>query len=121
MDDFNPDYFRISDTVNGAIPVDKRLPRHKRREKFLKGPIPWAWLSPAASLPGKALQVAVALWFQAGIKGEPTVNLSCKVLRDMGVKRNAGYRGLAELEGAGLVSAVRHQGRLPIVTILEPK
>ncbi len=32
---------------------------------------------------------------------------------------HAGYRGLAALEAARLVSVVRHRGRNPIVTILD--
>lgn len=95
----------------------KSLPRHKPGEKFLKGPIPWNWLTAAAKLSGKALHVAVVLWFTAGIKYSPTIALSGKVLKDMGVQRNAAYRGLAVLEEAGLVAVIRHRGRCPRVTI----
>ena len=99
----------------------KALPRHKTGGKFLKGPIPWDWLSMAASLPGKALHVAIALWFHAGIKQERTVTLSGTVLKNMGVKRNSAYRGVAALEEFGLISTIRQCGRSPIVTILEVK
>ena len=83
------------------------------------GPIPYKWLCVAGALPGQALQVAMALWFLAGMKKVATVALSNAVLRDFGVSRYAGYRGLAALEAAGLVSVVRHRGRNPIVTILD--
>lgn len=66
------------------------------------------------------MQVAIAVWFLAGVNRDRTVALSGKVLLGMGVSRNAGYRGLEALEAAGLVSAVRRRGRVPIVTILEP-
>jgi hypothetical protein len=102
-----------------ANPPSQELPRHKRGEKFLKGPIPWKWVTQAARLPGKALQVGVALWFLAGIERRRTVALSGSVLRGLEVDRHAGYRGLRALEMAGLVSVSRHLGRNSIVTILD--
>ena len=93
-------------------------PRHRAGEKFLKGPIPWNWLAAAARQPGKALHVAIVLWFFAGVKRTGTVALSGAALRGFGVNRHAGYRGLAVLERAGLVSVARHPGRMPVVTIL---
>jgi hypothetical protein len=98
----------------------KKLPRHEPGQKFLKGPIPLNWLSLAASQPGKALHVALALWFWAGMKRSRQVTLSMSWLRaTLGVDRHSGYRGLAALEVIGLVSVVRHQGRKPIVTLLD--
>ncbi len=96
-----------------------RPPRHRPGEKFLKGPIPWNWLSSAAREPGKALHVAIVLWLLAGIKRTRTIALSGSVLRGLGVNRHSGYRGLGSLEAAGLVSVVRHPGRNPVVTIRE--
>jgi hypothetical protein len=102
-----------------ALAQTRKLPRHKRNEKFLKGPIPWAWLIAAASLPGKALHVGIHLWFWAGIKRNRTVRWSVSGIAAMGVTRSSAHRGLVGLEGAGLVSVVRHAGRKPLVTILE--
>ena len=99
--------------------VGTKLPRHKPGEKFLKGPIPWNWLAQAVSQPGKALHVAIALWFLAGVKRTRTVPLSGSVLDELGVSRYSGYRALTALEHAGLVRVERHRGRNPIVTILE--
>jgi hypothetical protein len=97
----------------------KRLPRHRRGERFLLGPIPLAWLCPACRLRGKALTVAMALWFQAGLQGgSPTVVLTRSLLRQFGVTdRHAGYRALKALEAADLVEVERHTGRCPRVTI----
>jgi hypothetical protein len=117
MDLYDPDKLKLPVFMIGQAKGTNRLPRHKPGGRFLKGPIPWDWLSVAARLPGKALHVATALWFAAGIKNTRVVALSGKVLRDMGVQRNAGYRGLDALEGAGLVSVDRHSGRCPLVTM----
>jgi hypothetical protein len=114
----------VSKRLTLPIPPAKSIvsptpPRHKPGEKFLKGPIPWTWLAKAAHQPGKALHVAIALWFLAGITRKRTVALSGAVLQALGVNRHSGYRGLAALEQAGLVSVERHSGHHSCVTLLE--
>ncbi len=118
MDSFDPKRLSLSRATVNTAPKKQAPPHHRLGERFLKGPIPWNWLKVATALPGQALQVAMALWFLVGMKKVATVALSGAVLRDLGVSRYAGYRGLTALEGAGLVSVERHAGRHPIVTIL---
>lgn len=96
----------------------QKPPRHKPGEKFLKGPIPWYWVTIAAQLPGKAFQVGMVIWFLAGIKNSRTVALSSKTSEGLGVSRYARYRGLKALEEANLVTVSRHAGHNPTVTIL---
>ena len=98
---------------------NKKPPRHKPGEKFLRGPIPWDWLCRAAHQPGKALHVAIAIWFLAGIKDNRKLVLSNAVPRMLGVNRHAKSRGLKALERAGLVVVERQRGRSPLVTILD--
>ena len=103
-----------------ATRPNHKIPRHKVGQKFLKGPIPLDWLSLAATQPGKTLHVALALWFWVGLRKSCEVALSMAWLRKtFGMNRYAGYRGLAMLERAGLVSVVRHQGRKSLVTLLD--
>lgn len=104
---------------DGKVPQSKRPPRHRSGERFLRGPIPSAWLERAGNLPGKTLHVAVALWFQAGITKKRTVKLSYKDLARLGCKHEAGRRALKRLEAAGLVEVDSQNGRSPVVTILE--
>ena len=99
----------------------EKAPRHKSGERFLRGPIPMAWLLRASKIAGrgKGLHVAIALWYLSGLNRQAsTVKLSGTVLREFGVDRHAGYRGLEKLEKAGLVSVIRHRGRSPLVSIL---
>jgi len=96
-----------------------KLPRHHPGEKFLKGPIPLRWLTRAATLPGKALHVALALWFQAGVERSATVRLNLSRLQDFGVERSAGSRALTMLATCRLVAVWQRPGCAPIVTILE--
>ncbi len=104
---------------DGDPPVSKQPPRHKPGELFLKGPIPWNWLTRAARLPGRALQVALIVWFGAGLEKNRTVPFSYKRAAEMGCKREAARRGLAALERDGLVSVERGPGRSPRVTLNE--
>ncbi len=107
----------------GAIPPRKpaqtRAPRHRRGEMFLRGPIPLDWIARASQLGGKALQVGIALWFVAGMKRTWSVPLNLSQSERFGFDRFSGSRGLAVLEGAGLVRVERHPGRKPIVAILD--
>ncbi len=118
MDPLNPKRLALPKS-KAKQKVSTKPPHHKPGQRFLKGPIPWDWLDQAARQPGKALHVAIALWFLAGVKRTRTVALSGSVLSGLSVKRHSGYRGLTALEQAGLVRVERHPGRNPIVTILE--
>lgn len=112
-----------SDRFRLARSPDRRrstnLPRPKNSERFLKGPVPLAWLEIAAQLPGKSLHVGVALWFLGGLQKSRVVRLSNANGIRFGLDRNAKYRGLAWLEVAGLVTVERKLGRAPVVTINE--
>lgn len=113
------DRFRANGQAVANRPRAKRPPRHRAGLWFVWGPIPGEWIGPAAALPGKALAVALAVWFVAGKAKCRTVKLSTESLRWFSVGRRAAYRGLRALERAGLVAVERHAGRCPVVTILE--
>ncbi len=73
----------------------------------------------AGKQPGRALHVAVVLWYRAGMGGGNAVRLTASARTEIGLKPDAASRGLAALEKAGLVSVVRHAGRIPVVTLLD--
>ena len=104
----------------GQIPRKKtKAPRHKNSEWFLKGPVPLNWLTIAGRAPGRALHVAIVLWYRSGLTKSGVMPLPLLVLKQMGVDRYAARRGLAALEEAGLVSVKRTQGKKPVVTLLD--
>lgn len=113
---FDIERFRARET----IPTPKRNNRaRKPGEWFLRGPIPGTWLKRAGKLPGKAVLVSLAVWYQVGVDRVQTVKL-CRFTRDrFGITRYSLHRGLAALEKAGLVTVVRAKGSCPVVTILE--
>ena len=107
----------LDSTVQSVV----RIPRPSPRERFLCGPIPWRWIMEAARLPGRALHVGLAIWLYARIRRTGEVRLSVAPLyAELGVSRTAAGRALRHLEQARLIAVVRHVGRKPIVTLLDP-
>jgi hypothetical protein len=117
--DFDPDKLRLPPSFTVAAAPGKQLPRHRPREKFLKGPIPWTWLEKAFLLPGKALHVALLLWQTGGYTNNRTVRLCLNGALPEGLNRQSARRGLKQLTLAGLVSVLRRHGRGLVVTLLD--
>jgi hypothetical protein len=102
--------------TNMPSPPPQRPPQ-RVKGAFLKGPIPLGWLEAAGRLSGKALHVGTFLWYKAGLTKSMTVKPSYEELRRFGVLPDAFQRALVKLEAAGLVTADKHPGRKPRVTI----
>ena len=85
--------------------------------RFIKGPIPLKWIIAASKLSGKTLHISMVLWFLKGVNKNYTVKLSGKLIRSFGVSRSTLYRGLNNLEKAGLITVQRKMGQSPMVTI----
>lgn len=94
-------------------------PAAERRAKFLKGPVPWAWIEVTAKLPGQALAVGLVLWRLRGATNSRVIRLGNADLGALGIKRSAKSRALASLKQAGLIAVDQLPGRLPVVTILD--
>lgn len=95
----------------------EKPPRHRSGQRFLKGPIPLAWLKPAMRQSPPGAKAAIILWYLAGLTKSKEVRPSRRDWDAFGMDRKAGYRGLKALASAGLISVDRHRGRCPIVTI----
>jgi hypothetical protein len=91
---------------------------HRRTSLFLKGPIPLAWLSVAAAIPGKALNVALAIRWVADMSKGGEVHVTKAALKYFGLSEDAYRDGLGRLEVAGLVAVTRKAGRRARVKIL---
>jgi hypothetical protein len=120
MDTFNVQNLALPSSEMVTLPREKKTPpRHKTGEKFLKGPIPLNWLSCAAQLQGKSLQVGLSLWFLAGLTNSRTIKLSQSSLSDFGVNRHCKYRALKWLEEANLITMTNGAGQSPSVTLID--
>lgn len=117
--------WRIEDFVASApeqVPVPRQPSRGvtKRRAPFLKGPIPLAWLSKAASLRKPALPAGLCLWFQLGVSGQSRIRVSAGVRKKLGLSAGQMLRGLRALSQAGLVRFAKSgRGRCAVVEILD--
>lgn len=97
----------------------KKRPRNRDQSgRFIKGPLPFKWICTAASLPGRALAVGLALWFEAGCKKSDTVTLTSKLLASFGIERGAKMRALLNLKKAGLIDYSVTPGKNPDVRIV---
>jgi hypothetical protein len=120
----SPDLFDAESLQGSSVDLNavrnrpsRKPPRHGHGEPFLKGPIPWGWLEQAMQLPGKALQVALVLWRNAGCKRNRTVKLCLSGKLPGGLNEQSARRGLRSLSEAGLVSISRQAGRGLEVTL----
>jgi len=83
-----------------------------------------AWLGRACALPGKALAVALAIWFLSGLRrGEKVgLKLTGEILKRFDVSdRWKKSRALTALREAGLIEVEQRPGKNPLVTIVEVK
>ena len=72
----------------------------------------------ASALPGKASQIGIVLWYLCGLRKNYTVVLANGLLEQFHISRQAKYRCLKALEGAGLIAVEERKDRNPRVTIL---
>ena len=123
MSSFDPNKFRIPDSDGKQIkqaPIpEKKLIGKTQNHKFLKGPIPLAWLIAAARLPGKTFVVGVVIWYRAGLCKAPIIKLPSTVLSLFGINRHTKRRALESLEKASLISVDRSPGKNPTITIID--
>ena len=91
-----------------------------KRDPTLHLPIPWIWWHRACALPGRALRVAVALWFQGGWLGNRAeFPFDLSRWESLGLTRFSAGRGVQSLEAARLISVERRPGRSPVVMVLD--
>lgn len=105
--------------LQGEKPKPRSAKGRPKIGKVFLARVDMEWLSRAAALKGKALHVGIALWYLSGLKKSRTVRLTTKVRNMLSIDRHAGYRALNALEDAGLVTVERHNGRLPVVQIID--
>jgi hypothetical protein len=104
---FDPSILSIGQQCTEDYPI----PRPGQRDTFLPGPIPWAWWSRAALLPGRALHVASAVCYLTGLERGAMVSFALGDLAlFLGVSQQAMRRGLRALESVSLVEVQSRSG-----------
>lgn len=121
---------RIQATVERVTAVRRRAshettasekPTRSKRMvgRFIRGPIPLAWLVAATGAGTKSLNVALALWHQDGMKRGESFRVTPGVLAPFSVSPRTARQTLARFESLGLVTVEFARGRGPLVTILD--
>jgi DNA-binding transcriptional ArsR family regulator len=88
------------------------------RNKFIKGPLDFVWLSEARKLGVTALWVGLNLWFLRGLRRSNSFIVSNLMMQEWGVQPDAKSRALRALEKAGLIRVERRGKRSPQVTLV---
>jgi hypothetical protein len=112
----NPDDLRIN-CAPDAISVTKTIGRQNKC--FIKGPLPHAWISRAIAAGNSAISLGLVLWFLRGWKKQNEFRLTNVELRKWNIDRHQKYRGLVQLEKAGLIKVKRENCKNPKVKLLK--
>lgn len=102
-----------------ALPPAPQSHHRRPQEPFLRGPVPMLWLANAHALSKAAMGVALALWFQKGVRGHGgPVKVTSAVRRHMGLSNDQAQRGIQALAAAGLLRICKGgRGHCTIVEI----
>ncbi len=84
---------------------------------FIKGPVPLEWLSAVAKLPGKCLNVAMAIQWLMGMSGGKPAKLTAKALRSLNVSDDTTSDCLRRMEQAGLIDVTRQPGQRSVICV----
>jgi hypothetical protein len=89
------------------------------KKRFLKGPIPLDWLTAAAKLPGKAINVGIALWWLAGMSKTGILKLTRQSQLALNISKDAERDGLRRLRQAGLIELTAQPGQRHSIRIIK--
>ena len=85
---------------------------------FIRGPLFLSWFKRAMAAGKPAVFVGLVLWYRKGLEKRDTVRLTNVELKNWGISRQTKYRGLDQLETAGLIKINRKCKHNPVVQIL---
>jgi len=89
----------------------------KKYKKFIPA-IPWNWITKVAKLKGKALNVAIVIYYLYMVKKSIEFKLSNKILKEFGVNRNSKAKALKILEINKIINVVHEKGNSPTIKLL---
>lgn len=106
----------VSSRTRAAAEVE--LPRPRKGERFIMGPLPLDWLQTASKCGGRGTEIALLLWYAAGWQKKNPVKFSLAVRKEFEIHDRTAKRVLVRMQEAGLVEVAFHRGRSPVVTLL---
>ena len=88
-----------------------------RKERFLKGPIPFPWIRGHVLHPVDRLILILRAY--ADMLRSDAMKVTADILRDAGIEdRKTAYRAIDKLEASGALLVRRKRGRRPIVRLV---
>jgi|GEM_PF-1569356 len=84
-----------------------------KSEAFLKGPIPMSWINRVASLPGKVLNVALAIRWLSDMNANQPIKLTRNAMERFNFSSDAASAALKLMEKNGLIKIQRLRGQKP--------
>ena len=90
----------------------------QKTEAFLKGPIPISWLNRAARLPGKSINVALAIFWMVGMCKTYQITLSKIALKNFHISADAALDALRRMEEAGLIKLQKSPGKRHLIKVI---
>jgi len=117
----NIDLLRLPEDQISCVEIKRGSRRAENPyKKFIKGPIDLEWIMNACKLPGKTVNVALALWYLSGLKKtKECLNLTCKEYDTFNISRTTVHYALKNLEKSNLIFVDRKPGRKNKINILE--
>jgi hypothetical protein len=120
LDLFALDPDETPEPARGGPTTPGPLPKLRRGELYLDR-MPMAWVERGAPLPGRAWQLACAIWFEASCARGRPVRLSGRTRYRFGLTDSGTYRrALASLVREGLVRVQVRPGNAPLFTVQRP-
>lgn len=111
--------FQKTECEATAIASTSLIPRHRKGERFIRGPIPMEWVKAASNCGQRAEAVTMLLWHTVGWQKKNAISLTPRILRELNVHPKTAKRVLSRMADVGLVDVEFHRGRSPVVTILD--
>jgi DNA-binding transcriptional ArsR family regulator len=119
LQDFVVEEYRLPPSLYGEIQNRQLLPRPAEGEPFIRGPIPFAWVSLACRLPGSCLIVAMAVRLLRSRYPRKATWSIAEIGWRAGLEESTARRTLRALSEAGLISLTRKPGCKPALAIRE--
>ena len=119
-------HFPGYDDAIDAVPVDtpavqslKAKRERRKRDRYVKGPIPWQVVTAANAAHPRGLALYLAIIMQASLTRSQDVIVTSTLCNDLGIGREMKRRVLIALTEAGLVAIMQRPGKLTRVRLLD--
>jgi hypothetical protein len=102
---------QIHTVIHRFLPQNWMVIIHGKTEPFLKGPIPIFWPHAIASLPGKSINLALAIRWLTDMNGGQPIKLTKESIRQFHISKDTFGDSIKRLDGKVLISVSSPPGQ----------